>query len=142
MNPAFICAILDTLLPGDGGGPAGEPPLPPASAVGIDSDALIRAHHQALDAIAAEVGGAAAFAAASEPARMAAVQAVERAMPDAFRALLSAILADYYETASVLAAMGWRAEPPQPMGHGMPTGDDVVLARLDRLRRREKLWRG
>ena len=97
MNAAFIAAVVDTLLPGDSGGPAGEPPLPKASAAGIDLGALANAHDTVLQAVANEAGSADAFSASSEPARIAVVQAIERAIPDAFRALLSALLADYYE---------------------------------------------
>ena len=141
MTPAFIAAVVDTLLPGDSGGPAGEPPLPSASAAGIDLGALAESHSAVFEAIAKQAGGAGPFIAATEPARVAAVQAIERAMPDAFRALLSALLADYYESAPVLTAMGWRKDPPQPRGHAMSAQAAAMAERLSRVQARGKLWR-
>jgi hypothetical protein len=94
------------------------------------------------DAIAKQAGTAEAFVAAAEPTRIAAVQSAERAMPDAFRALLSALLADYYESPRALAAMGWRTDPPQPQGHAMPDFGDPTSERLVRVQARGKLWRG
>jgi hypothetical protein len=142
MTPAFIAAVADTLFPGGSGGPDGYPPLPPASTAEIDLAALAKTHEAVFEAIAREAASAAAFTAAAEPARIAAVQATERAMPDAFRALLSSLLADYYESAPVLTAMGWRADPPQPRGHPMLPLDDVATERLGRVQARGKLWRG
>lgn len=142
MNAAFIAAVVDTLFPGDSGGPAGEPPLPKASAAGIDLGTLANAHDSVLQAVANEAGSADAFSASSEPARIAVVQAIERAIPDAFRALLSALLADYYESPSVLSAMGWRTDPPQPQGNSLPAQDPATAERLKRVQARGKLWRG
>jgi hypothetical protein len=86
--------------------------------------------------------GAEAFTAAMESARVAAIHSVERAMPNASRALLSTLLADYYESPPVLTAMGWRAEPPQLGGHAMPEQVAMTAERLNRVRSRGKLWRG
>jgi hypothetical protein len=93
------------------------------------------------NAVAQQTGNAEAFTAAAEAARIAAVQAIERVAPDAFRALLSALLSDYYESDPVLAAMGWRTDPPQPQGHGMPAISDAAHVRLGRVQARGKLWR-
>jgi hypothetical protein len=142
MTPAFVAAVADTLLPGDAGGSDGHPPLPPASRAAIDLAGIAKVHGAVFDAIARQAGTADAFSFAAEPARIAAVQSVERAMPEAFRALLAALLADYYESASVLAAMGWRSDPPQPSGHVMPEHGDAAVQRLDRVQARRKLWRG
>jgi hypothetical protein len=141
MNRAFIAAVVDTLLPGDAGGLEGEPPLPRGSAAGIDLAALAKSHGPAFEAIARQAAGAEAFAAAAEPARIAAVHAVERAMPDAFRAMLSALLADYYESEPVLHAMDWRGDPPQPQGYVMPAQDAATTEWFGRVRQRRKLWR-
>jgi hypothetical protein len=141
MTPEFVGAVVDTLLPGDAGGADGEPPLPPASATGIDLSALIESRSAVLEAIARQAGGAEAFIAAAEPARIATIQAIERAMPDAFRTLLSALLADYYESPVVLAAMGWRTDPPQPQGYAMSDLSDAAFERLARVQARGKLWR-
>ena len=142
MNPAFIAAVADALLPGDSGGPAGEPPLPPASMAGIDIAAIAQTHRAVFEAIAMQCNGAEAFAAATEAARIAAIQAIERAMPDAFRTLLSALLADYYESPPVLNAMGWRSEAPQPQGHTLPRLGEAAFEQLGGVRARGKLWRG
>lgn len=142
MNAAFIAAVVDTLLPGDAGGPAGEPALPAGSAAGIDLGVLAHSHNTVLEAIARQAGGADAFRASSEPARTAVVQTIERTLPDAFRALLTALLPDYYESVPVLLAMGWRTDPPQPWGHEMPDKDGTMAERLNRVRTRSKHWRG
>ena len=141
MNAAFIAAVVDTLLPGDSGGPAGEPPLPKASAAGLNLGALQKAHITVFEAIVTYAGSADAFITADEPARSAAAKHVEHATPDAFRAMLSALLADYYECASVLFAMGWRSEPPQPSGHRLKSSEGATEQYLERVRGRNKLWR-
>jgi len=142
MNPAFLAAVADTLLPGDAGGSDGYPPLPPASAAGVDLASVANSHSAVFEAIAKQTSGVEAFANAAEAVRIAAVQTVERAMPDAFRAFLSALLADYYEAPAVLTAMGWRTDPPQPRGHAMPELSDAAFKRLGRVQARGKLWRG
>jgi hypothetical protein len=142
MNAVFIAAVVDTLLPGDSGRPEGEPALPAGSAAGIDLDALAKAYHAVFDAIARQAGSAAAFTIADDPARIVAVQAIERTMPVAFRALLSYLLAEYYESTPVLTAMGWRSGPPQPQGHEMSDNDGTMAERLNRVRTRSKHWRG
>ena len=133
MTPEFLAAVIDTLLPGDD-------VLPSGTAAGVVLAA--GAHGPVLEAVRAQAGGTDAFSRSPEPARVAAVQAVERAHPEAFRALLAAVLSDYYESPPVLAAMGWRADPPQPAGHAMPTMDDPTAERLERVRHRHRLWRG
>lgn len=141
MTPAFIAVVIDTLLPGDSGGPKGEPPLPTGSAAGIDLATVTRSHSPVLEAIAMQAGGADAFAADAEGARIAVIQSIEGAMPDAFRALLSALLADYYESAPALIAMGWRYDPPQPLGHEIAQDRGAMVQRLERMRHRGTLWR-
>ena len=141
MNAAYVAAVVDTLLPGDSGGAGGEATLPPGNAAAIDIGVLARSHDVVFEAIAKQAGGADAFSASSELARIAVVQAIERAMPDAFRALLSALLADYYESPSVLSAMGWRTDPPQPQGHTLNVNNSRMPERIGRVRARSKLWR-
>ncbi|MFM9841391.1 MAG: hypothetical protein ACKVOI_00325 [Dongiaceae bacterium] len=140
MSASFIAAVVDTLLPGDSGGPEGEAPLPKASAAGINL-ALVIAHDAVLQAIAKEAGGADAFIAADEPVRIAAVQTIERAMPEVFRALLSVLLADYYESEPVLRAMKWRHDPPQPQGHQLCFRHPAIKDAIYRVHSRGKLWR-
>ena len=54
---------------------------------------------------------------------------------------LSLLLPDYYKSAAVLRAYGWRAEPPQPRGHGVAAMDEATGKALERVRRRPKIWR-
>ena len=135
MSPAFLDAVLATLLPGDSTG------LPGGAAAGID----LRAYDEAapvLDLIAAAAGGEAAFLAALPAARHAALAAAEARSPEQFRRFLQAILADYLETPAVLAAFGGSATPPQPGGRALAEMDSETLAALERVRARGKLWRG
>jgi len=134
MTPEFLAAVIDTLLPG-------EEALPCGTRAGLDPAAYASAHRAAFDAVAAQAGSDERFARADESARTAILNAVERALPDAFRALLVAVLSDYYEAPPVLAALGWRIDPPQPSGHAMPKLDDPTTERLERVGRRAKLWR-
>lgn len=142
MTPAFIAAVVDTLLPGDSGGSNGEPPLPTGSAAGIDLATVTRSHSPVLEAIAMQAGGADAFAADADGARIAVIQSIEGAMPDAFRALISALLADYYESEPVLRAMDWRYDPPQPKGHELYFIHPAIKGMIYRVHNRGKLWRG
>ena len=135
MTPAFLRAVADTLLPGEAAAPRGETPLPAASAAGVSIDAV--QHREVLQAIAARAGGS-EFAAACEADRVAVLRVVEREHPATFRALVISALADYWESASTLAALGWRAEPPQPRGHALPAFDQ---SRLAKVRERGHLWR-
>jgi hypothetical protein len=133
MSPAFLAALLDTLLPG-------EPPLPRGSAVGLDLRAVMEAYQPVFDAIAARVGGADSFASASEAERIAALKEIERTMPDTFRALLAAILTEYYDGDAALTAMGWRTAPPQPTGHAVEPIGETTWQMLEKVKQRGKLW--
>jgi len=134
MTPEFLAAVIDTLLPG---GDA----LPSATRAGLDPAVYAASHRTVLDAITAQAGSADAFLHADESARTAAVRGVERTAPDAFRTFLTAVLSDYYEAPHVLAALGWRSEPPQPAGHSIASLDHSAMERSERVRRRSKLWR-
>lgn len=133
----FAAAVADTLLPGEATAPAGAAPLPSASAVRVSIDA--DAHRSVLEAIATEVGGEAAFIVAAEPGRVAILRAVEAETPAAFRALVLALLADYYESDRVLGALGWTTDAPQPRGHALPPFEQEALVKV---KRRARLWRG
>jgi hypothetical protein len=135
MSPAFLDAVLATLLPGEGAG------LPGGAAAGIDLLAYDVAA-SVLDLIAAAAGGEAAFLAASPAAREAALAAAEARSPEQFRRFLQPILADYCETPAVLEAFGGSAAPPQPGGRALAEIDSETLAALERVRARGKLWRG
>jgi hypothetical protein len=142
MTPAFLAAVIDTLLPDEQTAPAESAALPAGSMVGLDLDVYANAHRRVLGAIVAEAGGDELFLHADEATRATILRAVERAAPDAFRALLVTVLSDYYETPAVLAALGWRMDPPQPTGHAVPTPQDLAAGRLAFAQRRGKLWRG
>jgi hypothetical protein len=102
MTPAFLNAVIDTLLPAEAPAP-GRVALPGGTAAGIER--------------------------------------IERERPAEFRALLVALLPDYYESPDVLTALGWRPEPPQPAGHGLDAMDEPTRQALDRVRGRSALWR-
>jgi hypothetical protein len=62
-------------------------------------------------------------------------------MPETFRALLAAVLTDYYESEPVLTALGWPTHPPQPTGHALAAMDGDTATCLDRVVRRGPSWR-
>jgi hypothetical protein len=140
MTPEFLAAVLDTLLPGEATASGGRP-LPSGAVAGLAPDGYAASYGPVFDAVARQAGGIDPFLAADEAARAAALEAAERRMPDAFRALLMAVLSDYYESPAVLAALGWSADPPQPVGHAVAETDEITTARLDRVTRRARLWR-
>lgn len=122
-------AIVDALLPGDE-----DAHLPAASEVGVN-EALSAAlaapeglgHHRVVSAVARELGGAREFLHATPDQRTSALRAVERDLPAEFRALVVFALEIYYQSDAVLRAMGWRAEPPQPLGHPLEALDRSLL---------------
>ena len=140
MNSEFLCAIVDTLLPGEAAG-AGSNALPSGTAAGVDLGRYAEVSRPVLDAIARAAGGAEAFARADEAGRTTILQSVQHDMPEAFARLLAALMPDYYEAPVVLRALGWRTEPPQPRGHVIPAMDEATRARLERVRLGRKRWR-
>jgi len=141
VTPAFLSAVVDTLLPGD----HGVPPLPTGTAAGVAAkleDLLSRPdgarHDVALRAIARAAGDEEAFVGADAAARIASVRLVEADMREPLRALVALVLQDYYEAEAALVAMGWRAEPPQPAGHVLPPFDESLL---EPVKRRDRMWR-
>ena len=142
MTPEFLSAVVDTLLPGD----AATPPLPSGTEVGIAerlAEHVVasrdRARHDAvLHAIADAARGEDAFVRADAAERISSVKRVEAEMGEPFRAFVSLLLQDYYETDAVLVAIGSRAEPPQPDGHVIAPFDETLL---DPVRRRGPMWR-
>jgi hypothetical protein len=129
MTPDFLRAVLDTLIPGEAApAEAGLPPLPSGSAVIVDHASYAVQHADVLHAIATQAGGERAFAEAAEAARTSVLRSIEARQPEPFRALLTVLLQDYYETPAVLAAMGWRADPPQPRGHELSPAETTPLA--------------
>jgi hypothetical protein len=134
MTRATLLALLDTLLPGA----EGEPPLPSASEAALDLKRLGRL----AEPLVAALGDSEAFLTASPAERVAKLRIAELNVPDAFKALLGEALATYYEAPAVLAALGWRAAPPQPHGHDVASNDPAILQALDNMRSRGRLWRG
>jgi len=134
MTPEFLAAVIDTLLPGDDA-------LPSGTRAGVALATQGGVHESVLTAISVQAGGSDAFARATEDTRVSALRQVERADPDAFRAFVAGVLSDYYESAPVLAALGWRTDAPQPQGHVIAAMDGPTAERLDRVARRGPLWR-
>ena len=135
MSDALLTAVLDTLLPGDDG-VAGPAPLPPASRVIADLAPLQSLAQALLDQLVATK-----FLAADHAARADMLRALERSAPEEFRRFLDRVLAAYYQDPAVLAAFGWRDEPPMPRGHALAGEDAATLLLLDRVRARGPIWR-
>ena len=131
MTDAFVRAVVDTLLPADGG-------LPSGTEAGVTRALADENVRRVLAAIAARSGGEASFVAADEPARVATLQAVEQAEGPAFERMIVLLLADYCEAESVLRAFGWRSDPPQPRGFDLPPFDETVLTKA---KQRGRVWR-
>jgi hypothetical protein len=144
-SPEFLNALIDTLLPGLPA-TADAPALPAGTQVGIVASfaaqlALQREREtfaHILHEIAKQCGGVDDFVRADEAQRIAAVQAVERAEGSAFQAMMVLILANYCEAEPVLRALGWRSEPPQPQGFGLPPFDASLL---EQVKRQGSQWR-
>lgn len=135
MTRDFAIAVLDTLLPGDA-------VLPAASRSGIDATACLSAHASALQAIAAAADGEPAFVAKAPAARAELLREIDRGPhAPAFKALVAAALHDYYTCDAVVGALGWRQGPPQPSGHKVVEADEATWQRLERVKRRPRLWR-
>jgi hypothetical protein len=122
--------IVDVLLPGDE-----DAHLPAASEVGVN-DALVAvlrtpdglAYHRVVSAVARELGGAHEFLHAMPDRRVTVLQAVEKQLPVEFRTLVVFALEAYYQSDAVTSALGWRTEPPQPLGHPVEPLDVSLLA--------------
>ena len=133
MSRVMLLAVLDTMLPGD----AGEPPLPAASQAALDLSKLERLAEPVIAALADRD----AFLMAAPADRVAQLRIAELNGPDAFKALLAEALATYYEAPPVIAALGWRAAPPQPHGHDVAPNDDATWRGLEKVTARGQLWR-
>ncbi len=144
MRDGFLDAVADTILPGEhpaSHAASGVSPLPPATNAGITLQPRDPTQKAVLRLIAQRAGGEEAFASASVSTRIAVLEAVESESFEAFRALVSSLIQEYYESPSVLAAMGWREGAAQPLGHDVPEADEATLRRLDKVRARGPLWR-
>ncbi len=141
MSDAFRAAVIDTILPGEAGASGSATPLPPGIRAGLVLRIDDMRHASMLRLIAERAGGESGFVAATPTERTAILAKVETQSFDAFRALVTALLQDYYETPSVLAAMGWRAGGAQPQGHQVTEADAATLRLLHRVRARGPIWR-
>lgn len=139
MTDPRLVALLDTLLPGDGGDwpAAGAHGLAPRLA---EMAGALPGGREAL----AEVLGAlpAGFAEAGAEAREAAMTGIEAARPEAVALVVTAAYDVYYTDPGVRAVIarvtGYEARPPQPEGHALPPFDASLL---DAVRARGPLWR-
>lgn len=141
LSDAFLDAVIDTLLPGEAAGEHPRP-LPPASRLGLRGRLHAAGHGEVFARIAETAGGEAAFIAADADRREAILVRVESGAFGAFRGLVNAVLADYYEHPEVLACFGRRATPPQPEGNQVAGPDAEMAAALERVRARGPIWRG
>lgn len=66
------------------------------------------------------------------------LQAVERAFPAFFAALVGHTYRGYYTDPHVYAAIGYAHRPPQPLGHKLPMFDPALL---EKQRQRAPFWR-
>jgi hypothetical protein len=139
MSEAFLMAVIDTVLPGEARAHGPAAPLPPGSSAGLHLDA--NGSHAAIIRRIAGHSGEDGFVAADPAGRAAILADVEKESFEAFRALVTSLLQDYYETPGVLAAMGWRAGGAQPEGHAVPEADAATLRLLERVRARGPIWR-
>jgi hypothetical protein len=141
MMNAFLSAIVDTILPGENPGVSFASPLPSGTQAGLVLRPKDSGQEAVLRLVALRAGGEEAFARASFAERTVVLEAVEKESFEMFRALVSSLLQDYYETPAVLAAMGWRGGGAQPLGHAVPEADSATLQRLEKVRARGPIWR-
>jgi hypothetical protein len=115
----LLAAVLDAVLPGDGGFP---------SATSVDLAAAMAAHPRF--ALAADDLLAALDPATDDP--VAALTALEAAGDARLAAFLVAAYSLYYTRPGVVAAIeretGYAARPPQPEGYILPAFDPAMLA--------------
>jgi hypothetical protein len=140
MTRDFQACVVDALLPGERGA-GGRAALPTGTTAGVELDGGEASQADILRRIAARAGGEATFVEASPASRTALLHDVEKDDVEAFRALVQALLEDYYEAPSVLQALGWRAGGVQPDGNVAEEADAATLARLERQRARPPFWR-
>jgi hypothetical protein len=133
MSRVMLLAVLDTMFPGD----TGEPPLPTASQAGLDLGKLERLAEPVIAALADRD----AFLMAAPADRVVQLRIAELNVAEPFKTLLAEALATYYEAPLVIAALGWRAAPPQPHGHDVAPNDDSSWRSLEKVKARGQLWR-
>ena len=141
-NPAFLRALVDTLLPG--GDVAHGVTLPAASELDIHLrlESWLGDQHpeivKAVALIATHGGDEAAFASADIATRASVISAAQKEQSAVFAILISQCLTAYYEHPHVIEAFGWTSAPPQPAGHALAPFDVDLLAPV---RARGHIWR-
>jgi hypothetical protein len=141
MEESFLAAVIDTILPGEASAPAGTTPLPSGTRAGVALDANDPRHAAVLRLIAERSGTEDGFATTAPTERAAVLADVEKQSFEPFRALVAALLYDYYETPAVLGAIGWRSDAPQPQGYAVADADAATYALVDKVRARGPIWR-
>ena len=117
-----------------------------ASQIGVDRQLAdhLRQHPQRdrlgerLTILMQLAGGEESFVDTDMATRNRFIQSLEAHDTPAFSAFLMVVTADYYETESVIHAMGWPVEPPQPQGYPLPAFDEALLGPV---KTRAPLWR-
>jgi hypothetical protein len=136
-----LIAVLDRLIPADGGHPgAGD-----TSALGYvegvfgSSPGSRRQLAEGLLEIESQsrrIG--ATFCSLSESQQTEALRAVERSSPAFFDLLVKHTYTGYYTDVAALEAAGARVEPPQPIGYAL---EQIDLSSLEKVKARGKIWR-
>ena len=129
MTPVQLRQLADLLLPGDQAG------LPPGSRV---PDVML-ALTESTSPLIAQIGGHPDFA--DRTKRNAVLSEMESSHGQDFRNLVLSLIKPYYESGPVLEAMGWRTQPPQPLGHELaPMAADLDQALVE-IAARKRIWR-
>ncbi|WP_417724289.1 hypothetical protein [Salipiger sp.] len=132
-------ALVDTLLPGDGGDwpSAGALDLGPRMA---EMAALAPGGTDALETVLARLPDT--FGAMDQPARQALLAEIEDADPERFGRIVTAAYNAYYTTPAVRDVIerltGYENRPPQPLGYALPPFDESLL---DAVKARGPIWR-
>ena len=149
---ATLTAIQDELVPREGDRPsAGEA----GGAAAVDSylharptlrtdvltvlDAVTAAAQSRADGQSGSASPMSPFVALPAVAQVAVLRAVEAEHPDPFRTLVELTYTAYYTNPAIQARLGPDGQLPQPRGYPAPSPFDP--RRLERVRRRSRLWR-
>jgi hypothetical protein len=136
-DPAFLVAVLDRLVPADGGFPsAGEVALAHVSAT-LSANPRGLALLAAIEARSAERHGG-AFTALPEPQQIAVLAAVEAEQSSAFSAFLVQVYNGYYSHPRVVQALGLPPGPPSRRPHQL---QPLQPSRLDQVAARGPIYR-
>lgn len=135
----LLRALLDTLLPGDGGD------WPAAGSHGLAETMRDMSHlrgdgKEALETVLAKLPEG--FAAQSAEDREDQLARIESAEPEAFGAVVVAAYNAYYTDPAVRDTIerlcGYENRPPQPLGYDLPPFDERLLAEV---KARGPIWR-